>query len=478
MKAHKAFFVILVSFFTLFLFVSEGYSYTITANSGAGGSISPSGAVPVTAGDNQTFTITPDPDYGVLDILVDSVSVGPVFSYTFSNVAADHSISASFSACDYLFPVMLEWNDSLFGSIMAAYDYAIVSGLNDFTLKLMAGTLLQEDIYFDANVLVEIRGGHDCSFLDNSMVTRFPGSLTIAAGTVIPSNIVLSAPPPCEEGDPNNFPGNPEICDGLDNNCNGLVDDGLTFDTDGDGVTSVGSCEGSADDCDDNDPNNFPGNPEICDGSDNNCDGQIDEGLSAVDTDGDGYSAIGSCGGSADDCNDNDGGINPGATEILGDGIDQDCDGQDLIFSVDGDCFDCHSVFWVNTLRHTNVMAPDGTCADCHAAPVSAVLPGHYGEIVRTAGNNMTAGSIIGCTACHDWHDEAESGYAIPGDYIVWAKVHAAGGYGNLSCDTCHENRAAEHATGTAHNNRIIDSSCGQCHTSDTSVLGSPGTGT
>ena len=49
---------------------------------------------------------------------------------------------------------------------------------------------------------------------------------------------------------------------------------------------------------------------------------------------------------------------------------------------------------------------------------------------------------------------------------------------GNYTCDTCHENRASLHATATAHNNRIIDSNCANCHTSDTTVLGSPGNGT
>ena len=47
------------------------------------------------------------------------------------------------------------------------------------------------------------------------------------------------------------------------------------------------------------------------------------------DNDGDGYTAIGSCYGSGDDCNDNNAGIHPFG-EYLGDGIDQDCNGVDL----------------------------------------------------------------------------------------------------------------------------------------------------
>jgi len=77
----------------------------------------------------------------------------------------------------------------------------------------------------------------------------------------------------------NNFPGNAEVCDGNDNNCNVIADE--SFDVDGDGVTVCGPdgiTPTADDDCDDSDGDNFPGNPETCDDSDNDCDGAVDEG--------------------------------------------------------------------------------------------------------------------------------------------------------------------------------------------------------
>ena len=71
-------------------------NFPITAAAGAHGSIAPSGTTFVTCGMDQTYTITPDVDYIVSDVLVDGVSVGAVTSYTFTNVSVPHTIVASF----------------------------------------------------------------------------------------------------------------------------------------------------------------------------------------------------------------------------------------------------------------------------------------------------------------------------------------------------------------------------------------------
>jgi len=72
--------------------------FTINASAGVGGTITPSGEVAVIPGTDQLFTITPDVGYEIADVLVDGESVGAVTEYTFPNVSANHTISASFTA--------------------------------------------------------------------------------------------------------------------------------------------------------------------------------------------------------------------------------------------------------------------------------------------------------------------------------------------------------------------------------------------
>jgi hypothetical protein len=72
-------------------------SYTITASAESHGAITPSGSVVVNHGANQSFTMAGDAGYRVQDVSVDSVSVGAVNTYTFTNVTANHSITATFT---------------------------------------------------------------------------------------------------------------------------------------------------------------------------------------------------------------------------------------------------------------------------------------------------------------------------------------------------------------------------------------------
>lgn len=73
-------------------------SFTLTASAGPGGTISPAGTVSVANGGSQTFTISPAAGYVISSVTVDGVNQGALGTYTFSNVTANHTLAAAFTA--------------------------------------------------------------------------------------------------------------------------------------------------------------------------------------------------------------------------------------------------------------------------------------------------------------------------------------------------------------------------------------------
>jgi hypothetical protein len=217
----------------------------------------------------------------------------------------------------------------------------------------------------------------------------------------------------CNDTDAAAHPGGVEVCDGVDNDCDGTTDvgalDGSTWyaDADGDGYgdaaspssacTQPGQTSSDATDCDDSNGAIHPAATETCDNVDNNCDGTIDEGGAAAatwytDGDNDGYgdpnSSTVACnapsGTTSDntDCDDQDGTIHPNATEQWYDGVDTDCDGADD-FDADGDgyssfvvnggedCDDADATVWtcgstaaVAAASCAEILSTDSTLAD------------------------------------------------------------------------------------------------------------------
>ncbi len=202
-------------------------------------------------------------------------------------------------------------------------------------------------------------------------------------------------------------------------------------------------------DCNDSDPQVYPGAIELCfDGTDNNCDGLVDEedptcGISTcsdIDDDGYGFPASPDCVYPEEDCNDNVASVNPGATEVCDNGIDDNCDGY--TDAADPGCV-------ANPHAQNSWSNYPMDCMSCHDTQFNEMLDStHYkwvGDTTEMANQNGTKQGKL---------TNSVNSYCINilGNWNVCGKCHVGRGLrpddpvadkSNIDCLMCHNEEYA-----------------------------------
>ncbi len=271
----------------------------------------------------------------------------------------------------------------------------------------------------------------------------FGSSTSVTKACVAPPGFIANGTD-CLDNDNTAYPGAPETCDGVDDNCDLIVDnnpiDPTTYyadtdvDTFGDKSSVIVSCNPVSGyvtdklDCDDTRDTTYPGAPEVCNTRDDDCDGSIDESATNttayhLDGDKDGFGSptpsdtINACAppagyvADATDCNDKNASIRPGAPEQCND-VDDDCDGtkDDNVSTTDWYSDLDHDGFGDETSSPTNACsAPPDTVdnADDCDDDAFAVNPAAT-EVCNGKDDDCNGTVDIGPTDDATWYQDAD----------------------------------------------------------------------
>ncbi|MEO5673049.1 MAG: GEVED domain-containing protein [Chitinophagales bacterium] len=258
---------------------------------------------------------------------------------------------------------------------------------------------------------VNISACNSFTFYADADGDGYGNPLNILSACSLPSGYVTNNTD-CNDANSAVRPGAAEVCNGIDDDCDNLIDEGLAqniffadadHDTYGNISSTISTCQSSAPagyvtnstDCNDANSAVHPGAAEVCNGIDDDCDNLTDEGLAQniffADADNDTYgnisSTISTCQSSAPagyvtnstDCNDASASINPGAPDICN-GIDDNCNGM-----TDENAFSA-------------TVTPAGSVAFCKGTPFTLTANGGTGITYQWLKNSASISGATGMT--------------------------------------------------------------------------------